>query len=910
MVKMLTILFLCISSFASATTFYVAKTGNDNNNGSIGSPWLTVYKATSTVTTFGDLISISTGTYLETSQLVISVGVSLQGVVNDSTAVRIQSTLSAQYSAIIAMNSTPGTNGQQSIKWLTLDGRNVTSWILTCFGRSNVEFAHLQVFDAVERGVLINGWNNTSTNTEPTYSTGNTVHHCWMKNNSSHPGFGTGELNIGGQQDMTIYNNKFESLKVSGSNGWPIKYLNDGWYKNVEIYNNILNKTPVNFSNQSGSGSDWYFCIELARCRGVNVHHNRMSGGGVDNNIGYIPAPYAYSIRVCDNIITQPAPNPYRNSAISIEYKHYNVIIERNYVENFAVGVNFTPRGTTQQGSDGGYQDSIYIRKNLFVLAKGEDDARGIDFYSDANTSVYVYNTTNVWIDNNTMLCKTGYAGPYGIRLTESNAGGTLNNINIRNNVITNFHTSPIVHNANPGASITNLYIQNNDIYNCGNSNNPQWYGTNPSPLTSTGNINGTPTYGANYTIPNSSSILYNAGINAALAFNNGAADIGYHEFGDTPLDLPPMVYAGANQSLDFPVTVTLAGTVDDEGSIVDSSWSIVSSTGGATITDIYNLNTTVTEAAVGNHTFRLYAKDNSDNETTDDVTISVNPPNTYPIVSAGANQSVSTSTANLSGSVTNNPGTTSRNHVRRSENLSATDWKYSEVSVIENQGLDLNGQMTMDEVTLAVAGSGSYVRQEEIPVTANTTYYVSFDCYMGTSRELKWSVVGLCPSIVVFVNRVDYTSQVDTISARRVNLQFTTTSDCTSAWLILSDNSSSPPFNSNGSVYFGRVQVTPVNGSGYIKTNANPITTNTPAAATASWLWTKISGSGSITSPNTQTTELTSLSGTSVFRLLVTDNTGDTGSKNQDEVQVISGGTPPPPPSNGYPVRMKIRKQ
>ena len=527
------LLFFC--SLVNAADYYVSKSGNDvTGNGSIGSPWLTIFKATSTVSSFGNVINIGAGTYLETSQLVISPGVSLLGVVNDSTAVRIQSTLSAQYSAMISMTSaTQGTNGQQSIKWLTLDGRNVTSWILVCNGRSNVEIAHCQVFNAVERGILINAWNNLSNNNEPaTYSTGNSVHHNWFKNNSSHPGFGTGELNIGGQQDMTIYSNKMESLRASGINGWPIKYLNNGWYKNVEIYNNTLNKTPVAYSNQTGSGLDWYFCIELARCRGVNIHHNQLSGGGVDNNIGYLPAPYAYSIRVCDNVITQSVPNLFRNSAITIEYKHYNVIIERNYVENFAVGVMFTPRGTTEQGDVGGYQDSIWIRNNLFVLAKGENDARGVDFYSDANTTAYIYNSTNVWIDNNTMLCKSGYAGSYGIRLTESNAGGLLNKIYIRNNVISNFQTTPIVHNANPGARITNLYVQNNDMYGNGNNNTPWFIGPVPNPYTNSGNITGTPTYGSNYTIPNSSSILYNAGIDVGIPFNNGAPDIGYHEFG------------------------------------------------------------------------------------------------------------------------------------------------------------------------------------------------------------------------------------------------------------------------------------------------------------------------------------------------------------------------------------------
>ena len=47
----------------SGTTYYVSPSGNDSNDGSSGSPWLTPSKAASTATTPGDVVVFSAGTY-------------------------------------------------------------------------------------------------------------------------------------------------------------------------------------------------------------------------------------------------------------------------------------------------------------------------------------------------------------------------------------------------------------------------------------------------------------------------------------------------------------------------------------------------------------------------------------------------------------------------------------------------------------------------------------------------------------------------------------------------------------------------------------------------------------------------------------------------------------------------------
>lgn len=61
---MLGAILLCLQSSVSAATYYVAKTGNNNNAGTSAAPWLTIQKAASTVVA-GDIVNVAAGTYAE-----------------------------------------------------------------------------------------------------------------------------------------------------------------------------------------------------------------------------------------------------------------------------------------------------------------------------------------------------------------------------------------------------------------------------------------------------------------------------------------------------------------------------------------------------------------------------------------------------------------------------------------------------------------------------------------------------------------------------------------------------------------------------------------------------------------------------------------------------------------------------
>ena len=112
----------------------------------------------------------------------------------------------------------------------------------------------------------------------------------------------------------------------------------------------------------------------------------------------------------------------------------------------------------------------------------------------------------------------------------------------------------------------------------------------------------------------------------------------------DARVNQPPVVVAGASQTVRLPATANLSGAATDdglpEGSALAVTWSKVSGTGTVTFSSANALNTGAAFSVAGTYVLRLTV---SDGELTSsaDVTITVYPPNQAPIVSAGPNQGV-----------------------------------------------------------------------------------------------------------------------------------------------------------------------------------------------------------------------------------------------------------------------------
>lgn len=115
-----------------------------------------------------------------------------------------------------------------------------------------------------------------------------------------------------------------------------------------------------------------------------------------------------------------------------------------------------------------------------------------------------------------------------------------------------------------------------------------------------------------------------------------------------SPVNQPPQVSAGVDQTIQLPASATLVGTVTDDGlpaspGTVGTAWSKVSGPGTVTFGDAGARNTTVSFSEAGTYVLRLAANDGQ-YQAADEVTITVQPApvvNQPPQVNAGPDQTI-----------------------------------------------------------------------------------------------------------------------------------------------------------------------------------------------------------------------------------------------------------------------------
>lgn len=119
----------------------------------------------------------------------------------------------------------------------------------------------------------------------------------------------------------------------------------------------------------------------------------------------------------------------------------------------------------------------------------------------------------------------------------------------------------------------------------------------------------------------------------------------------------PPIVSAGANQTIQLPNTATLNGAANDDGlpagSTLAVTWSVVSGPGQVTFGNANQAQTSATFTVPGTYVLRLTAFD-SEITRFSDVTITVKPDNKAPVVNAGPDLVITLpGTATLNGTAT-----------------------------------------------------------------------------------------------------------------------------------------------------------------------------------------------------------------------------------------------------------------
>lgn len=606
MKKLFTILSLFFVCELQATVYYVRTDGSNSNAGTSntsGGAWLTVAYAAAH-TTSGDDIIVQPGTYTETSQVALPVGVDLYGT--DKWTCIIKSTLTATFTSAIYLSSAEGTAGNQSIHDLTFDGDLTCQMGIIVSGRSNVEIYNCRFYDFFDVGVIFRGRTDFADGSPhfgaPTiYSSGNSFHDNYMWNNANiDDSYGRGNLELGGQIGMLVYNDTIiQTARETGFNGYCIKNVNQGWLKGLKVHNNYLEVNPFHCSSNGGCSNRWDFAMELSDVQGMEVYNNRILGS-CDQNFQY-KGSYPYSVYYHDNIFGWPSLNTNPTWGIILEYSTSDAKFKGNKFMNVTMPFWFVPRS-----GDTLHRDTI--RNNL---AYGMGTSGGYDGRAIKQQGDYSNNAANGWvIDNNTFIGRTGGQGTFGIDIPLGSTAGVSNN-KCRNNIVTNF--SVAIHSGG-GGNMSNILINNNLTDNV--TTQIDLGGTPSGTYSTTGNISAAPNLNSTTYVPNTGS--------PAIAAGTDGTDIGFTGGGG---NISPTANAGSDISINLPTTTaSFSGSGSDaDGAVTAYLWTFVSGPATPTIATPNTANTNISGLTVaGTYTFQLKVTDNNGGEGTDTMIVNV----------------------------------------------------------------------------------------------------------------------------------------------------------------------------------------------------------------------------------------------------------------------------------------------
>lgn len=434
-----------------ATTYYIDPTGNDTTgNGTIGTPWKSLYKACSTVTTAGDTIHVNAGNYTETKQSTLAVGVNIEGEGNTSI---IKSEVSTNNMPTILLNSDlHGTSGNQSISYIRMDGSLFAYSAIMVATRSDISIHHCEIEDFNIKGISLIGQLRYKSEEPSIYATGNRIHNNIFINNADYTGSGKGgdgrgNIEIGGQDGLHIFNNIItQEDRGESSTGYPIKFCNAGYYKNLKIYGNTITKPP--YDNVT-----WDFAFELWSQRGgIEIYNNTIQGsidfGGYNTNDD---AQAGYAVKIYDNSIGQSALRVYNEAALIFELDTSGgVYIYNNRFYNMSMPIQFWQL-------TGDKVEDIYMYSNVFKDTRLSTNGLTGKLTLYGSSGVVTFNNINYF--NNTVY--NASANTLAAAFYHTPTSDVYTNVNICNNIVQGAYY-PIKFE---DCSINTLIIKNNIFY-------------------------------------------------------------------------------------------------------------------------------------------------------------------------------------------------------------------------------------------------------------------------------------------------------------------------------------------------------------------------------------------------------------------------------------------------------------
>ncbi len=382
------------------------------------------------------------------------------------------------------------------------------------------------------------------------------------------------------------------------------------------------------------------------------------------------------------------------------------------------------------------------------------------------------------------------------------------------------------------------------------------------------------------------------------------------------PANTPPVANAGSTQTITLPtnsasLSSTAAGT--NGATISTYAWTQLSGPSTAGISSSALAATNVTGLVAGSYTFTLTVTDNNGLTNSSNVTVTVNPANTPPTVSAGSTQTITlpTNSASLSGSAAGTNGATISTYAWTqtggpstagfsSPALAATNvtglisGSYTfTLTVTDNNGLTNSANVTVNVNAANTAPTVSAGSNQIITLPTNSASLSGTAAGTGgaTISTYAWTQAS-GPSTAGISSAGLAATNVTGLIAGSYTFTLTVTDNnglTNSANVTVTVNpANTPPTVSAGST---QTITLPVNFASLSGTAAG-----TNGATISTYVWTQLSGpsTAGISSPGLAGTNVTGLiAGSYTFTLTVTDNNGLTNSANVT-VNVNPANTPP----------------
>lgn len=601
--------FLLISIPGYSTIYYVDVSGNNSNNGSSSSPWLSLSYACSKATAPGDIIHLNAGSYNETSKSNLAVGVSIEGAGTDVTIINSKYAASTSSDGAILLNSSSYTSGNQSISYLTLTGSNLTATRAICVNyRNNVTIHHCKITDFYASGVFFRG-STQAWDVEPNpYASGNSLYNCTVNNCATRSASESASIRINGQNGFLLHDNTFtQTFRPSGQNG---NILGGEWNKGLKIYTNT-------FTKSDNEGSAWNFFFELWHWQGGGeVHDNTFKGAATMDIVDVMKSTAQYGLKIYNNnylvasTVAFTANQPYSiciEGRSRLEYMY----IYNNYFKNVPNAIEYNMTVNTGEGYSSFNVNHIYLYGNVLENVGMTDLSNypiWIEGYgSNSNITVDNFNIYNNSIQgvNNSNKALTGI---------QWDVAGKFSNIFVQNNIITNCRNAAITFHSNlSGATLTNVTVNNNLYYN--NATNAAAYNMTVSNKVENNNIVGNPLFvsSTDYHLQASSPAV-NKGINVGLPYYGSAPDIGAYEskyLDTTPPVITVFTIPSTSSSLTIPITSVIAtDNIGVKGYVLTESSTKPTSAAGWTSSFPSTFNFT----SEGTKTLYAWAKDAAGN--------------------------------------------------------------------------------------------------------------------------------------------------------------------------------------------------------------------------------------------------------------------------------------------------------